>query len=242
MQSLRGRFPFTESPVHVPRHSRTVVEAGSEGCTLVDPLDSFVPCESDHEFDNLMDSDEELEFEENLRRSNSSTVPPVPLQNSPHWLSRRKTAIDEGSENLHVSSEDEFSCASDSGRQVVPRIGRTSVADLPGDFTTAAGVMGLVNRFFCIASDREDESGSDTESVQQVRRPRRLRLRWRSSVEQPDVVVPEVPNVVNVMDNHAFSARFNQQQIEVASPVVEPIAFHRGEINPGAAIQTGWWR
>ena len=28
--------------------------------------------------------------------------------------------------------------------------------------------------------------------------------------------------------------------IEVASPIVEPIAFHGGNINPGAAIQTGW--
>ena len=176
-----------------------------------------------------------------------------------------------------------------------PRIDRTphSVADnLPGDFTTqptepatpgalrAAGVMGPVNRFFCIASDREDESGSDTESVQQVRRPRRLRLRWRSSVEQPDVVVPEVPNVVNVTDNlgaraahvsahrEVRAARGLVQQlaskigsvgsegmlprrdpatemvvldwlIEVASPIVEPIAFHGGNINPGAAIQTG---
>ena len=69
--------------------------------------------------------------------------------------------------------------------------------------------MGPVNRIFCIASD-QDESGSDTESVQQVRRPRRLRLRWRSSVEQPDVVVPEVPSVVTVADNPvARSAHFS---------------------------------
>ena len=27
---------------------------------------------------------------------------------------------------------------------------------------------------------------------------------------------------------------------EVASPIVELIAFHGGNINPGAAIQTGW--
>ena len=28
--------------------------------------------------------------------------------------------------------------------------------------------------------------------------------------------------------------------IEVAFPIVEPIAFHGGNVNPGAAIQTGW--
>ena len=76
-------------------------------------------------FDNLMDSDEELEFEENLRRSNSSTVAAVPLQNrfSPLVESPnvRETVIDEGSENLHVSSEDELHVRPNSGRQVVPQ-------------------------------------------------------------------------------------------------------------------------
>ena len=131
----------------VPGTPGTIVEAGSAGCTLVDPPDSLVPCESDHEevsvFDNLMDTDEELEFEENLRRGNSSTMPGVPLQNrfSPFVESAivRETVIDEGSENLHVSSEDELHVRPNSGRQVVPRIDRTpqSVADnLPGDFTT----------------------------------------------------------------------------------------------------------
>ena len=151
VQSLRGTFPVHRmSSPQSPGTPGTFVEAGSAGCTLVDPPDSLVPCDSDHEevsvFDNLMDSDEELEFEENLRRSNSSTVPGVPLQNrfSPLVESPnvRETVIDEGSENLHVSSEDELHARPNSGRQVVPRIDRTlqSVADnLPKDFTTDFG-------------------------------------------------------------------------------------------------------
>ena len=52
----------------------------------VDPLDSHVSGDVDHGlevsvFDILMDSDEELGFEENWVRGNSSTVPGVPLQN-----------------------------------------------------------------------------------------------------------------------------------------------------------------
>ena len=254
-----------------------------------DPLDSLVPCESDHEEVSVFDS------EENLLRNNSSTVPAVPLQNRFSPLVESPNVRERGSENLHVSSEDEFQERPNSGRQVVPRIDRTlhSVADnLPGDFMTqpmeslrAAG-DGPSQQVFCIASDREDESGSDTESVHQVRRPRRLRLRWRSSV-------PEVPNVVNVMDNlgarsahvsahREVPARGLVQQLasrigsvgsegmflreirqqrwsplnvpllwaasgEDSVPVLdwlievaEPIAFHGGNINPGAALQTGW--
>ena len=50
--------------------------------TWIDPPDS--PDEDnglEGVFDNLMDSYEELEFEENLLRGNSSTVPGVPFQN-----------------------------------------------------------------------------------------------------------------------------------------------------------------
>ena len=90
-----------------PATPGAVVEAG----TWVDPPDSLVPCDSDLEVsvsDNLMDSDEELEFEENLLRGNSSTVPGVLLQNriSPLVESPivRETAIDEGSENFHSSA------------------------------------------------------------------------------------------------------------------------------------------
>ena len=58
-------------------------------------------------FDNLMDSDDELEFEENLLRCNSSTVPGVLFQNRFSPLVEapivRETVIDEGSENLHSS-------------------------------------------------------------------------------------------------------------------------------------------
>ena len=139
--------------------------------------------------DNSLDSEENL-----LRNNSSSTVPVVPLQNrfSPLVESPnvRETVIDEGSENLHVSSEDESQERPNSGRQVVPGIDRDN---LPGDYMTqpmepaTSGAMGIVNRF-CIASDCEDKSSSDTESVQQVRKPRR----------QPDVGV-------NVTDN--FGAR-----------------------------------
>ena len=50
-------------------------------------------------FDNLMDSDEELEDEENLLRGNSSTVPALRLQNrfSPLDESPIVREIDEGS-------------------------------------------------------------------------------------------------------------------------------------------------
>ena len=78
--------------------------------TWVDPPDSSVPGDVDlgmevSVFDNLMDSDEELEYEENLLRGNSSTVPGVSLQNrfSPLVESPigRETVIDE--ESLHSS-------------------------------------------------------------------------------------------------------------------------------------------
>ena len=94
-------------------------------------------------FDNLLDS------EENLLRNNSSTVPVMPLQNrfSPLVESPnvRETVI-EGSENLHVSSEDEFQERPNSGRQVVPRIDRTlhSVADnLPGVHDSTEGTSNV---------------------------------------------------------------------------------------------------
>ena len=65
----------------VPATPGAVVEAGRDGSstvipcvpTLVDPPDSLVPCDVDLEvsaFDNLMDPDEELEFEEILLRGN----------------------------------------------------------------------------------------------------------------------------------------------------------------------------
>ena len=133
MQSLRGTSPVHRMSSPQSQAPGTLVEAGSAGCTLVDPPDSLVPCESDHEevsvFDNLVDSDEELEFEENLRRGNFSTVPGVPLQNrfSPLVESPivRETVIDEGSKNLHVSSEDEVHVRPNSDEKVVPRIVRT---------------------------------------------------------------------------------------------------------------------
>ena len=77
----------------VPATPGALVEAGRDlspavtPCvpSWVDPPDSPVLGDEDHGlegvFDNLMDSDEELEFEENLLRGNSSTVPGVPIQN-----------------------------------------------------------------------------------------------------------------------------------------------------------------
>ena len=92
-QSIQDVFSPQSQPLqgHTSRHARDLSPAVTPCVpSRVDPPDS--PDEdhgSEGVFDNLMDSDEELEFEENLLRGN--TVPGVRVSriDSPHFVRRR---------------------------------------------------------------------------------------------------------------------------------------------------------